>query len=63
LRERAHRDLAASYERAAVARVDFAAWFEVETISDFEAGRVFRVDGWVISEAEFLLFSSSADSA
>jgi hypothetical protein len=53
------RDLAASYKRAAVARVDFAAWFEVETVSDFEAGRVVRVDGWVISETEFLLFSSS----
>jgi hypothetical protein len=57
------RDLAASYKRAAVARIDFAAWFEVETISDFEAGRAVRVDGWVISETEFLLFSSSADSA
>ena len=56
-------DLAASYERATVARVDFAAWFEMECLSDFEAGRVVRVDRWVISETEFLLFSNCADSA
>lgn len=60
---RSPRDLAASYKRAAIARVDFAAWFAVETISDFEAGRVVRMqDGWVISETEFLLYSSIAGS-
>ncbi len=56
-------ELIASFNCATAANIGFADWFRKETISDFNAGRVVRVEGWVISETEFLLFSSFAASA
>lgn len=57
------RELIASFDDATMGNVGFADWFKRETISDFDAGRVVRVDGWVISETEYLLFSGFAASA
>jgi hypothetical protein len=56
-------NLAVSYKRAASAGVDFAHWFAGKCVSDFRAGRVVRVEGWVISETEFLLLSGVAELA
>jgi hypothetical protein len=50
-------ELVSSFGRATDAGVQFAQWCKLESIADFRAGRVVRVDGWVISETEFLLFS------
>jgi hypothetical protein len=56
-------ELITSFNCATAANVGFADWFKSETMSDFDAGRVVRVNGWVISETEFLLFSGFAGSA
>jgi hypothetical protein len=53
-------DVAARYASAAAAGADFADWLGAETKADFEAGRVVRVEGWVISETEHALFSIDA---
>lgn len=37
--------------------VNFRDWLREQTTADFAAGRVVRVQGWVISETEFLLFA------
>src|SRR5439155_23285913 len=42
-------ELVASYDRARIAGVGFVDWFKMETMSDFDAGRIVRVEGWVIS--------------
>lgn len=55
-------ELIASFNCATAANVGFADWFKSETMSDFDAGRVVRVNGWVISETEFMLFSRFAAS-
>jgi hypothetical protein len=50
-------ELMASFERASAGGVGFADWMRQETMSDFDAARVLPVQGWVISETEFLLFA------
>jgi hypothetical protein len=53
-------EIAVSFEQAAGQDRDFAAWYRDATMSDFDDGRVVRVDGWVISETEFRLLSAFA---
>jgi hypothetical protein len=50
-------DLAASFERAQAGGASFREWFQQQTMADFSEERVVRVQGWVISETEFLLFA------
>ena len=50
-------EVVSSFGRATDAGVQFAEWCKLESMADFGAGRVVRVEGWVISETEFLLFS------
>ncbi|HZM35057.1 MAG TPA: hypothetical protein VFC18_11255 [Burkholderiales bacterium] len=50
-------ELAASFERAQASGVSFREWLQQQTTADFSAERVVRVQGWVISETEFLLFA------
>ena len=56
-------ELVASFERAEASGVTFQEWFREQTVADFAAGRTVRVQGWVISETEFLLFARLGASA
>ena len=56
-------ELTESYERARLGGGSFQEWFRKETTSDFAEARVVRVEGWVISETEFLLFARLGASA
>jgi hypothetical protein len=56
-------ELTESYERATLGGASFQEWFRKETTSDFAEARVVRVEGWVISETEFLLFARLGTSA
>lgn len=50
-------ELVASFESAKASGLSLADWLRQQTIADFSAGRVVPVQGWIISETEFLLFA------
>lgn len=60
--QRMHRsddELAASFDETARTGGSFSDWYRRETIADFDAGRVVKVEGWVISETEFRILHPS----
>ena len=52
--------LAKSFVEAKAEGLGFRDWFTRQTIEDFRRERVVLVEGWMISETEFLLFSDAA---
>lgn len=53
-------DLAAGFARASREGVAFEAWLKARAAEDFAAGRVVRVEGWVLAESEVLLYTDRA---
>ena len=53
-------ELVESFARMHASGSKFRDWLHEQTTADFIAGHVVRVQGWVISETEFLLFARLA---